>query len=150
MRGRHPEQNWAVPSKIKTLRAGETRAPPQLSWTPGCRRGECRWPGLFLRRSRFSFSFFPRLSQLLFFLFFFSHVSKWQWVKNRYPKWNPINRNMDQNLRSPGGLILTHTQKGGGSRPNMGFFAFSIPYQPKTATLKNTHVQKEIESLGWC
>ena len=32
------------------------------------------------------------------------------WVKNMYPKWNPGNGNMDQNLRSPGGLSLTHTQ----------------------------------------
>ena len=29
--------------------------------------------------------------------------------KNRYPKWNLVSGNMDQNLRFPGGLILTHT-----------------------------------------
>ena len=27
-----------------------------------------------------------------------------------YPKWNPGKWKHDQNLRSPGGLILTHTQ----------------------------------------
>ena len=36
--------------------------------------------------------------------------STWLWVKNMYPKWvAPVNGNMDQNLQSPGGLILTHT-----------------------------------------
>ena len=33
----------------------------------------------------------------------------WLWFKNRYPKWLAlVNRTQDQNLRSPGGLILTH------------------------------------------
>ena len=37
-------------------------------------------------------------------------TAKWLWVKNMYFKWNPASGNMDQNLWSPGGLILTHTQ----------------------------------------
>ena len=37
----------------------------------------------------------------------------WGWVKNRYPKWLAmVSGNMDENLRLPVGLILTHTHVG--------------------------------------
>ena len=36
--------------------------------------------------------------------------SIWLWVKNRYLSRTLVNGNMDYNLRSPGGLILTHAQ----------------------------------------
>ena len=46
--------------------------------------------------------------------------STWLWVKNRYRNGNLVNGNMDYNLRSPGGFILTHT--------HMLLFCFNVVF----------------------
>ena len=52
-------------------------------------------------------------------------METWVWVKNRYPRKNLGKWNQGLNLRSPGGLISTHTHITSHTRPSVEAVWFS-------------------------